>query len=304
MIFPNPLNYGDTVGLVSPSSPTSPERVELCKSFVEQLGFRVIVGKSCKKNHHGYLAGTDIERANDMNEMFENPEVKGIFCIRGGYGSARIMRLLDYNMIRKNPKIFVGYSDITNLNMAFLKLCNLVTFHGPMVSSNMLEHFDDYTRESFFAAIDMNGEYDFCNPVGEELHIISHGRAKGRIIGGNLALLINMIGTFYMPDLRGSILFIEDVHESVPRVNRMLDQLSLLGVFEQVNGILIGDFTECENDDDKSFQILDLFSEYFSQLKIPVISNIKSGHGYPMGTLPIGTICNIDTVKKRIRFSK
>lgn len=114
-----------------------------------------------------------------MNEMFKNPEVKGIFCIRGGYGSARIMRLLDYNMIRKNPKIFVGYSDITNLNMAFLKLCNLVTFHGPMVSSNMLEHFDEYTRESFFAAIDMNEEYEFYNPVGEEMHIISHGRARG-----------------------------------------------------------------------------------------------------------------------------
>lgn len=304
MIFPNPLNYGDTVGLVSPSSPTTPERVELCKAFVEQLGFHVIVGKSCKKSCHGYLAGTDIERANDINEMFKNPEVKGIFCIRGGYGSARIMELLDYNMIRKNPKIFVGYSDITNLNLAFIKLCNFVTFHGPMVSSNMLEHFDEYTRKSFFAAISMNEEYEFYNPVGEKLHIISHGRAKGRIVGGNLALLINMIGTFYMPDLRGTILFIEDVHESVPRVNRMLDQLSLLGVFEKVSGILIGDFTECGNDEDENFQIIDLFSEYFSKLNIPVISNIKSGHDYPMGTIPLGTFCNIDTVKKKIQFCK
>lgn len=304
MIFPNPLTYGDTVGLVSPSSPTTPERVELCKAFVEHLGFRVVVGKSCRKTYHGYLAGSDLERADDINEMFQNPEVKGIFCIRGGYGSARIMELLDYNMIRKNPKIFVGYSDITNLNMAFLKLCNFTTFHGPMVSSNMLEHFDDYTRESFFAALYMNEKYEFHNPVGEELHIISHGRAKGRIVGGNLALLINMIGTFYMPDLSETILFIEDVGESVPRVNRMIDQLYLLGVFEKVRGILIGDFTECENGEVKEFTILDLFTEYFTKLHIPVISNIKSGHGYPMATLPLGTVCNIDTMEKSILFSR
>lgn len=302
MNFPSKLRLGDRVGLVCPSSPTTSERVDLCKDFIEALGFQTVVGDSCKKRYHGYLAGTDKERANDINNMFANPFVKAIFCIRGGYGSARIMKYLDYDLIRRNPKIFVGYSDVTNLNLAFLKLSNLVTFHGPMVSSNMLEHFDEYTKRSFFAALNMHDRLEFKNPIGDEFHVIAHGRARGMVVGGNLALLINMLGTFYMPDLKGKILFIEDIHESVPRVNRMLDQLSLLGVFNQVRGILIGDFTDCDNDEDEGFQISDLFKEYFSNLKIPVLSNIKSGHSYPMGTIPLGTICEMDTVRRQVHF--
>lgn len=304
MRFPEQLNLHDTVGLVAPSSPTSPERVDQCKSFIEQLGFRVIVGDSCKKRFHGYLAGTDEERASDINRMFADKRVKAIFCIRGGYGSARIMRYLDYNLIQRNPKIFVGYSDITNLNMAFFTRCNMVTFHGPMVSSNMLEHFDDYTRDSFFKAITMTKELEFKNPNDEAFHVISQGKARGQIVGGNLALLINMIGTFYMPDLRGKILFIEDIYESVPRVNRMLDQLLLLGVFEQVSGILVGDFSDCRNDDDDSFLIEDLLMEYFSNLRIPVLSNVRSGHCHPMGTIPLGTICEMDTFHNKVIFQR
>ena len=304
MIFPSELKVGDTVALVSPSSPTTPERVDLCKSFIEKLGYQVIVGESCKKRYHGYLAGTDRERAEDINRMFSNKQVKAILCIRGGYGSSRIMKYLDYDLIRKNPKIFVGYSDITNLNMAFFTCCNMVTFHGPMVSSNMLEHFDEYTRDSFFQTISMKQALELRNPVGREFKVLSHGKANGTIVGGNLALLINMIGTFYSPDFRGKILFIEDIYESVPRVNRMLDQLALLGVFDQVKGILIGDFSDCRNDEDENFLIDDLLFEYFGHLRIPVLSHIQCGHCHPTATIPLGIRCEIDSYQKRITFIK
>lgn len=302
MIFPEELRLGDTIALVSPSSPTTPERVDLCKSLIENMGYQVIVGDSCKKRYHGYLAGTDMERAEELNCMFANKRVKAIFCIRGGYGSGRIMKYLDYELIRKNPKIFVGYSDITNLNIAFLTCCDMVTFHGPMVSSNMLEHFDTYTRKCFFQAISMKEKLELKNPEDREIKVLSHGKAEGPIVGGNLALLINMLGTFYAPDFRGKILFIEDIYESVPRVNRMLDQLMLLGVFEQVNGIIIGDFSDCKNEEDESFQIDDLLCEYFSNLEIPVLSKIQCGHCHPTATIPIGTRCEIDSYEKRITF--
>lgn len=302
MVFPERLEKGDLVALVSPSSPTTPERVDACAELIRGMGYEVLVGSSCKKKVHGYLAGDDMERAKDINEMFANQKVKAIFCIRGGYGSSRIMRYLDYGMIKRNPKIFVGYSDITNINMALYTCCNMVSFHGPMVSSNMLEHFDDYTRECFFRTLDMEQVLEFRNPPQEELKVLSEGRAIGEVIGGNLALFINMLGTFYAPKVQGKILFIEDIYESVPRVNRMLDQLSLLGVFDQVKGILIGDFADCRNDEDENFQVDDLFEEYFSQRNIPVISHVKCWHCYPTATIPLGTRCEIDTREKKINF--
>ena len=130
------------------------------------MGYRVKEGASCRKTYRGYLAGTDRERAKDINDMFADKDVKAIFCLRGGNGSVRIMNLLDYKMIRQNPKIFVGYSDITNLLMAFNTLCGFVTYHGPMVYSNMLKHYDDYTKASFEAVLNMEEQYTFQNPPG------------------------------------------------------------------------------------------------------------------------------------------
>jgi len=302
MKFPDNLRLGDTVGLVCPASGVVPERVEACEALIRQMGYRVRIGRNCKKSYHGYLAGTDEERAADLNEMFADQSIKAIFCIRGGNGTGRIMSLLDYNMIRKNPKIFVGYSDITNLNMAFYQLCDMVTFHGPMVSSNMLEHFDGYTRQCFYDVLNMKREYRLCNPDGVEMEVLANGRAKGRIIGGNLSLLISMIGTFYAPDFRDTILFIEDIYEPVSSVNRMLDQLFHTGIMQQINGLLIGSFDEAGNKENPSFLVPDLMREYFTGFDKPVIAGICCGHCFPTATLPLGTECEINTKGKEILF--
>lgn len=303
MIMPEQLKPNDMVGLVCPSSPVSGERVLACKAFVESMGYQVKIGKACFESLHGYLAGSAQNRARDLNLMFADPNIKAILCIRGGYGSSQIMDLLDYDMIARNPKIFVGYSDITNLNVAFNQLCNMVTFHGPMVSSNMLEHYDDYTRKSFDEAINMQGELYFKNLDSKPLNVLVPGYCKGTIVGGNLALLINLLGTFYAPDFHGKVLFIEDIYESIPRIHRMLDQLRLLHIFDQLAGILIGDFSDCEKEDNGRYSIDDFMQEYFADLKIPVISNVTCGHCHPTSTIPLGLICTIDTNKQMVKFS-
>ncbi len=304
MRFPEKLRPGDTVGLVCPASGVTPERVEACAAFVRQMGYYVRIGKSCKKSYHGYLAGRDEDRALDINEMFASPDIKAIFCIRGGNGTGRIMNLLDYDMIRKNPKIFIGYSDITNLNMAFYQMCDMVTFHGPMVSSNMLEHFDCYTKKCFYDVLNMEEKYEFVNPPEKKIEVIAPGKAEGRIIGGNLSLLTSMIGTFYAPNFENTILFIEDIYEPVSSVNRMLDQLFHAGIMQQINGLLIGSFDEAENKDDPEFLVPDLMREYFRGFDKPVIAGICCGHCFPTAMLPLGARCEIDTNEKKILFRR
>lgn len=304
MRFPEELRLGDTVGLVCPASGVTPERVEDCAAFVRRMGYCVKLGRNCKKSYHGYLAGKDEERASDINEMFADPDIKAIFCIRGGNGTGRIMDLLDYDVIKRNPKVFVGYSDITNLNMAFYEICDMVTFHGPMVSSNMLEHFDPYTKQCFYEVLHMKQECHFSNPPDKKLEVLAAGRAKGRIIGGNLSLLVSMIGTFYAPDFENTILFIEDIYEPVYSVNRMLDQLFHTGIMQQINGLLIGSFDETENKEDEEFLVPDLMREYFTGFHKPVIANVCCGHCFPTATLPLGTECEIDTKEGRILFRR
>lgn len=290
------------VGLVSPASATKRERILECAAFLEKLGYQVTIGKSCFQSFHGYLSGEDILRAEDLNQMFADKQIKGIFCVRGGYGCGRIMEFIDFDMIRQNPKVFVGYSDITSIHLAIQKLCGFVSFHGPMVSSNMLEHYDEYTKQSLeqFLFMRKTDQISFQNPESGSFEIISEGSAEGILIGGNLAVLINSIGTFYAPDFQGKALFLEDVGESIPRIDRMMTQLRLMGVFEQVSAILLGDFAECGENSDQSFGIKELIMEIFGGLNIPVISNIKCGHCFPTATIPLGARCSIDTKMRTI----
>lgn len=300
MIFPTKLKAGDTIGLVAPSSPVPSERIDRCVSLLQDMGYRVKEGSNCRKVYHGYLAGTDAERARDINDMFADEEVKAIFCLRGGNGSVRIMDLLDYDMIKQNPKIFVGYSDITNLLMAFNTLCGFVTYHGPMVSSNMLDNYDSYTKESFEAVLNMKDQYTFRNPEDREMQVLVPGCAKGQLIGGNLSLLINMLGTYWAPDYHNKILFIEDIYESVPNVDRMICQMKALGIFDRIAGLLIGDFSDCENEYDSHFLINEYIRDQFADLKVPVMYNVGVGHCYPTGSLIMGCECEMNTDKKEI----
>lgn len=302
MYYPSSLKLGDTVGLITPCSPITAKRLSQCISTITTLGFSVVLGESCTKNLHGYLAGTDEERANDIHTMFANPKIKAIICIRGGYGSTRIMECLDYELIKNHPKIFVGYSDVTAFHLAFHSLCNFITFHGPMVSSNMVDDFDSYTETSFFTALSMPQVYPFKNPANLPLEVLIPGFAKGRVIGGCLSLVSPSIGTFYQPNFKGKILFLEDVGETLPRCDKLMEQLHNSGILDQVSGILLGNFKDCSNPSDPSYTIYDYFKEFFHGYKKPVLYGVQSGHDTPMGTIPFGTICSLETTNSTICF--
>jgi len=302
MIFPPKLKPGDTIGLVAPASPVPSDEIDKCVLLLQNMGYRVKEGANCRKVYHGYLAGTDKERARDINDMFADQEVKAVFCLRGGNGSVRIMDMLDYQMIKKNPKIFVGYSDITNLLLAFNKLCGFVTYHGPMVYSNMLEHYDPYTKACFEAVLNMEEAYTFQNPEGRNIRTLVPGTARGQLTGGNLSLLINMLGTGWVPDFQNKILFIEDIYENIPNIDRMICQMKCLGIFDQIAGLIIGDFSECENEYDSGFLMDEYINSQFADMKVPVIYNVGVGHCYPTGSLIMGCDCQLDADHGEIKL--
>lgn len=304
MIFPEKLKKGDTIAIIAPSSPVSKEAADSCKKLVEDMGYNVKMGKCTYKSIHGYSAGTGEEKADEINQMFADKEVNAIWCIRGGDTSSHAMDKIDFDIISKNPKLFVGYSDITNLHVNFNQKCNLVTFHGPMVKSNMLNHYDDFTKASFEKALNMENELVLENPLDEDFKVMVEGCAEGVIIGGNLSLLTSMIGTPYEVDTKGKILFIEDVNEAVTKLDRMMYQLKYSGKLDDANGIIFGDFTNCINENSKDYTLEDMFKDVLSDYKKPVMFNIKSGHCYPTSTIPFGVKCIMDTKSKLIKFIK
>lgn len=304
MKFPEKLVKGDTVAIVAPSSPTPREKVDRCKSLVEDMGYVVNMGKCTYRSIRGYSAGTGEERAKDIMDMFKDNLVKAIWCIRGGDTSSHVVDKLDFDIIEENPKIFVGYSDVTNLHVLLNQKCNLVTFHGPMVSSDMLDSYDDFTRTSFEKALNMEDELVLYNPPGEDFKVMNSGHAEGIVVGGNLSLLASMIGTPYEVDTAGKILFIEDVNESVESLDRMMYQLKYSGKLDDSVGIIIGDFKNCINKHDKYYTTERMFEEVLSNYKKPVMYNVKSGHCHPMSTIPLGSLCTIETESKKIVFSR
>ncbi|MBS1305239.1 MAG: LD-carboxypeptidase, partial [Dialister sp.] len=225
-----------------------------------------------------------------------------IFCIRGGDGSSRMMEYLDYNLIRKNPKIFVGYSDVTNLHLALNQNCGLVTFHGPMVSSNMVDGFDSEAKASLFEALNADGAYTYKNPEGFPIEVLKEGKAGGRLTGGNLSLLSASIGTPYEMDTRGKILFIEEVCEPMSKIEKWAYHLRNAGKLKECSGIMLGQFTKVDNEECPEYDVMKCLSDVFEGLDIPVLYNIQSGHGNPMMTLPMGAQCTIDTASKTIVF--
>ncbi len=303
MIYPKKLKDGATIGLICPSSCISEERKVSVIETVERLGYKVKIADNVTTNYAGYMAGTGDVRAHAINTMFADPEVDAIFCIRGGDGSHRAMEYVDFEMIKNNPKIFVGYSDITNLHIAITQQCGFVTFHGPMASSNMVDNFDEQTKASFYEAIQAEEAYTFKNTQGCPLTVLKEGKATGELIGGNLALLSASIGTPYEVDTKGKILFIEEIGESMSRLDRFVYQLRNAGKFKDCVGLLLGHFTNCTNKEEPSYTAIEVFKDALSDYQIPVMYNVQSGHDHPMMTLPFGATCTIDTTDVTIRFA-
>lgn len=303
--MPKALKPGDTIGVIAPSFPVKPEEKPKIVDYLRAAGYRVKLGRTVEElmNFHGYLAGDAKLRAEDVNRMFADPEVDGIICARGGYGSSHTMEYLDLDLIKENPKAFIGFSDITNFHSILNRFCDLVTFHGPMVLSNMLKGSDDYSRKSLYEALSMTDTYTFKNPKEEPFRVLTAGKAEGMITGGNISLLARSLGTFYEPETEGKILFLEDVEESIPSIDMMITQLEQAGKMEDIRGVLIGNFAECTNDRyDGSYKMDEFLKDRFAGYTVPVMANVCSGHERPMGTIPMGTICEMDTEKNAVTF--
>lgn len=298
-IKPKALEYGDTIGLIAPANYSGASATAMINDL-EARGFKVLLGDSFYQKWYNF-GGSDETRANDINNMFKNKEVKAIFSVRGGYGSIRLLDKIDFEIIKKNPKIFVGYSDITTLLMAINQETDLITYHGPM-SSNFT-NFDDVTRISFFDTIMNNkNSYELTGYTGANLKVISSGKAEGEIIGGNLSLIVASLGTKHEIDTKGKILFIEEVGEHTYRIDRMFQQLKLAGKFNDANGIILGSFTKANQESSQDMTLEEVFNDSFKNLRKPVVSNFSSGHMRPFVTIPIGVKGKIDTDTLKIEI--
>lgn len=297
-IRPKRLQKGDTVGIVSPSSPPGREELEKSLSFLEELGLKWKFAKNAK-NIHGYLAGTDQERLEDLEEMFLDPEVKGIICSSGGYGAGRITEHLDMEIVKENPKIFWGFSDITFLHTAIGAYANLVTFHGSMLGPNIGKDTFEELSGKMFQQLFEPMELHYTEDISP-LEAITSGVGRGEFIGGNLSLLARTIGTKFEVDTSGKILLIEDIGEEPARVDSLLNQLRMTGKFNNVAGIVVGDFANAETKKKWTLTLDEVFDDYFKDLKVPVVKGFKIGHCEPHFAVPLGVEAILDADEKTL----
>jgi muramoyltetrapeptide carboxypeptidase len=295
------LKIGDTIGLVAPAGIESAENIEKGIEKLKSLGFNIKKGKHIY-DKWGYFAGKDEDRAKDIMDMFEDHEVNMVLCVRGGYGAMRIMPYLDFDKIKKNPKIFMGYSDITVLLNTMYQKEGLVTFHGPMINSNLEV---DETLNSFLSTV-MRGYEEYCieNPVHIPMVGNKDKSVEGRIVGGNLSLICGVLGTPYEIDMKDKILFIEEVDEAPYRIDRMLTQLQLTGKLEECSGIVLGQFTDCDGDeeDKNTFTLSQVLEDRIMTLDKPVLINFMCGHDNPKLVLPIGAKARLNCKRGQIEI--
>ncbi|KIL49498.1 hypothetical protein KP78_09660 [Jeotgalibacillus soli] len=301
MVLPKRLHKGDTIGVVAPASPPNIEQLDRSLPFLEELGLKVKMGKHVRKVD-GYLAGTNEARLEDLHEMFADPDVKGIICAGGGYGTGRIADQIDYNVIKNNPKIFWGYSDITFLHTAFFQRTGLVTFHGPMLASDVgKENFHELSKKMFQQLFDPK-ELHYTEDISP-LSVVNEGEAVGPLVGGNLTLIRSTIGTPFEIDTVGKLLLIEDIDEEPYCVDGMLNQLAMAGKLEDAAGIVVGDFKNAVPKRRKSSQTLDeVLNYYLKELKIPVVKGFKIGHCQPHFAVPLGIPAKLSSRSKTLTF--
>lgn len=296
IIKPEILRSGDTIGVITPASHMKVEKLNRGIMYLQNLGYKVILGDHVQDSY-GYLAGKDEDRIKDLHQMFTNPEVKAIISSRGGYGTPRLLDEIDYGLLAQNPKLFIGYSDLTALQLAIWKQTGLVTFSGPMVAVEMAAGIDTFTEEFFWPLIcsDQIDRFFSIKPENS-LQVIKPGKAQGVLLGGCLSLISCVIGTKYQPDFSGSILILEDIGEEPYRIDRYLCQMKSAGIFDQVNGIILGQFIDCvDKDGDPTLTLDEIFDDFFGSRSIPVIKNFPYGHDSKKVTIPFGINVEIDT---------
>jgi len=295
-MYPKKLKKGATFGIVALSSPSKSELITQGKTNLEKLGYKVVLGESCTANYAGYLSGDDNLRANDLNKMFKDTSIDAIMCLKGGYGTPRIVDKIDYELIKKNKKVFVGFSDVTLLLNTIYDRCNLITYHGPMLAIDFKDNYNLDSFESFNDIVVKQSRNYLINQFNiYNIKTIGKGIAKGVLVGGNLSLIDSMIGTPYQIDFTNKILLIEEINEEVYQVDRMLQKLRLSGILSVLKGIIIGGLTS-KKEVNKEYDYFKLFNEFLEPLKIPVLYGLPIGHVTPRLTVPIGGEVEINTI--------
>lgn len=300
MIVPKNIRLGDTLGIIAPSSPPKDKGVvKQALKDLKNLGFKVQVGASVH-SRKGYLAGTDAVRLKDLHSFFADPKIKGILCLRGGYGSARLLPNIDFNLIKKNPKFFCGYSDITALHLAMYHKAGLATFHGPTLLTLFPKgKTSAFTTSSFLRVAHGRQLGDISRGLEKKIKTttIVKGKTSGILLGGNLSILASLVGTPWIPSFKNSILFLEDVNEAPYRIDRMLTQLIQSGTLKGVKGIALGTWRKCEAEHKKTQSSLEVFKDKLTPLKIPVCMGFPFGHIEDTATIPYGRVGELDASK-------
>lgn len=301
------LKQNDLVGIVAPAGPLGdPEILSRGIQTLNKLGYRTLPGRHVLRKL-GYLAGSDTHRIEDLTEMFARPEVRAVFCLRGGYGSLRLLSHLDYDLIRSNPKILVGFSDITALHLAIGRRCGLVTFHGPMIATDFGGGPTAFTRDRLLRVIGKaTGGDEITNPPdGPEVVTITPGTAQGELIGGNLTMITALLGTLFEIETKGRILILEEVGESAYRLDRMLSQLRLAGKLAGAAGVIFGECKDCgDNLPGPSFTVLQVLRDRLGDLGIPCFYGLAIGHGRHKATLPLGVQATMDAERRFLRLEE
>lgn len=286
-IKPKALKSGDTIAITSPAGAVwEPAQIETFSAILRSFGFTVVLGKTLNEKW-GYFAGSDELRAKELNDFFANKSIKGIFCMKGGWGCARLLDKLDYKSIQQNPKVLIGFSDITTLLLAITHKTGLVTFHGPVGNSG----WNDFTKNAFTNVVQTPQPYIYsANPSTEEpILTINSGKATGELVGGNLTVLTSLIGSGYLPDWKGKLLFLEDFKEEPYSIDRMLTQLKLCGALDAVNGIIFGKCSKCLPEEPlKSFTLNEVLLQHIKPLKTPAFYGAMIGHIENKLTVPLG----------------
>lgn len=306
---PPALKPGNTIAFVAPAGPAEGKSMRAYAEQLEKAGYKVIIPEGIEHRRSGYLGGTDEQRADELNRMIRDPKVRAIFPVCGGFGLTRILDRIDYQALRKDPKIITGYSDLTALHLAVASQARLVTFHSPMPMHSLWkadspEHA--FAAESFrravFADLYKAGEsgYAIATPADARPETLVGGTTRGRLLGGNLSLICATIGTPYALQPRGTILLIEDVHEAPYRVDRMLSQLKLAGVLDAVSGVVVGSF--CRPDAPESKELDRVLRDWLGSLKVPVLWKFPVGHNPLNATLPEGGLVELDADKGVLRL--
>lgn len=301
----HPINPGDTIAIVSPASHYKEEKLKRGVQYLQNRGYQVVFAPNYDKQYK-YLTGHGPEQVADIHWAFENPDVDAIICTRGGYGTPRYLDKLDYDLIKAHPKAFVGYSDITALQCALMTQANLMTLSGAMVAVEMGDEngIDPYTEAHYWPFLENGvGGQTYQNPEEEPMSVLNPGVGEGFLVGGCLALVNNLMGTRYFPPMAGNILVLEDIGENVQHFDRMMAQFRLAGVFDQINGLLLGQFIDCwENAEEDDFSQEEIVRDVIGEVDFPILANVAYGHNRRKMALPLGAQVRVNTADQSISF--